>query len=96
MPHVELLDESRNVRTGFVELADFARVRKALEPEVYADAAETTFITGWRLRSDVLTFRWSQIDFKGGLLRIDPGQTKAGEGRNFPLTARLRDIFERP
>lgn len=95
MPHVELLDESRNVRTGFVELADFARVRKALEPEVYADAAETAFITGWRLRSDVLTIRWSQIDFKGGLLRIDPGQTKAGEGRNFPLTARLRDIFER-
>ena len=29
-----------------------------------------------------------------GWLRLDPGETKNGEGRNFPFTARLRQIIE--
>ena len=27
-------------------------------------------------------------------MRLDPGETKNGEGRNFPFTARLREIIE--
>ena len=93
VPHVELLDESRNVRQGIIEPHDFAKVLAALRPEAYAAAAETAFVTGWRLRSEVLTLTWAQVDTTAGLIRIDPGVTKAGEGRTFPLTARLRTII---
>jgi integrase len=95
MPHVELLDESRNVRTGIIEPHDFAKVLAALEPPAYAAAAEMAFITGWRLRSEVLTLTWPQVDLKGGTIRIDVGVTKGGEGRTFPITARLRQIFKK-
>lgn len=94
VPHVELLDESRNVRAGVIEPADFARVLKHLRPKVYAAVAEVAMITGWRLRSELLTLTWSQIDLRAGLLRMDVGQSKAGEGRSFPITKRLRQILE--
>lgn len=94
IPHVELLDESRNVRQGIIEPHDFAKVLTAMTPEAYAAAAETAFITGWRLRSEVLTLQWAQVDLSGGTLRIDPGVTKGGEGRTFPITTRLQKILQ--
>lgn len=94
VPHVEMLDESRNVRQGFFDAESFGRVLKALTPAAYAAAAETAFITGWRLRSEVLTLDWSQVDRRARVLRIDVGRTKAGEGRIFPITKRLRKILE--
>lgn len=94
MPHVELLDESRNVRRGFLEPADFAKVQAALSP-LYADVAHVAYITGWRLPSEVLTLTWSQVDLRGKLLRVEPGTTKGGEGRQFPITAALDDILIR-
>lgn len=94
MPHVELLDESRNVRTGVIEPADFGRVLKHLTPATYAAVAETAMITGWRLRSELLTLTWGQVDLRAGLLRMDVGRSKAGEGRSFPITKRLREILE--
>lgn len=93
LPHVELLDESRNVRQGIIEPHDFAKLLAALEPPSYAAAAEMAFITGWRLRSEVLTLTWPQVDLKSGIIRIDPGVTKGGEGRTFPITTRLRELF---
>ena len=90
----EFLDESRNVRRGIIEPRDFAKVLAGLEPTVYAAAAETAFITGWRLRSEILSLTWPQVDMTAGLLRIDVGVTKAGEGRTFPITTRLRAIFK--
>lgn len=94
MPHVELLDESRNVRQGIIEPHDFKKVLAGLQLPAYAAAAETAFITGWRLRSEVLSLTWTQVDMTAGLLRIDVGVTKAGEGRTFPITARLRAILK--
>jgi site-specific recombinase XerD len=91
-PHIELLDESRNVRQGIIEPHDFAKVLTKLEPGSYAAAAEAAFITGWRLRSEILTLTWGQVDTKAGLIRMDVGQSKGGEGRTFPITARLRAI----
>ena len=45
------------------------------------------------MRSQLLTLTWPQVDLKAGLVRIDPGGTKAGEGRTFPVTARLRKLL---
>ena len=94
IPHIELLDESRNVRQGIIEPRDFSKLLARLEPPAYAATAETAFITGWRLRSEVLSLTWSQVDMTAGLLRIDVGVTKGGEGRTFPITTRLRAILK--
>ena len=37
--------------------------------------------------------RWHQVDFAAGTVRLDPGQTKNGEGRLFPMTAELRRVL---
>ena len=53
------------------------------------------FITGWRIRSEVLALTWRQVDFKAGTVRLDPGKTKTGEARVFPFTVELRQLLER-
>lgn len=94
-PHVSLLDESRNARQGVIEPQDFARVLARMKPPVYADVAAVASVTGWRLVSEVLPLTWGQVDLRAGLIRIDPGKTKGGEGRTFPITAQLRNILEK-
>ena len=95
VPKFPMLDESRNVRQGFLEPADFEKVRAAIHPEVYADAATLAYVTGWRLPSEVLPLTWAQVDQRAGLIRMDVGVTKGGEGRQFPITATLRKLLKR-
>jgi integrase len=35
------------------------------------------------------------VDVEAGRLRLEPGETKSREGRNFPLTSELREVLER-
>jgi integrase len=51
-------------------------------------------ITGWRVDDELLTRQRSHLDLRAGWLRLEPGETKNGEGRNFPLVPRLREILE--
>jgi integrase len=55
--------------------------------------------TGMR-RSELLNLRWSQIDLKKGLVRLDGTDTKTQEGRLIPLnealTALLKDAMSSP
>ena len=51
---------------------------------------EVAYITGWRVKSEILTRRWAHVDFLSGWLRLEPGETKNHEGRQFPLTPDLR------
>ena len=95
IPHIEFLDESRNVRSGFLEPVEFQKVQNAITPAVYADAAALAYITGWRVPSEVLPLSWQQVNLRTKLLRIEPGTTKAGEGRQFPITATLQKILKR-
>jgi integrase len=37
------------------------------------------YITGWRVKSEILPLEWRQVDLKAGELRLDPGTTKNGE-----------------
>jgi integrase len=57
--------------------------------------AEFAFVTGWRTPSEILPLEWRQVDMKAGEARLDPGTTKNGEGRVFPFTRELRQVFER-
>jgi integrase len=83
-----------NVRTGFFEPQQFAIVLSKLRAGRRA-AAKCAYLTGWRLKSEVLKLEWRQVDFDAGEVRLDAGQTKNGEGRVFPMTRELRALLKK-
>jgi integrase len=85
VPYIPSLEVS-NTRTGFFEEDQFEALRNELPAHLKA-AMEFAYLTGWRLRSEVLTLTWGQVDFKAGVVRLEPGTTKNGEGRAFPFGA---------
>ena len=91
-PHIPLLKED-NVRVGFFERDQFLAVLARL-PEPVQPAATFAYITGWRIDSEVLSLEWRQVDFGAGEVRLDPGKTKNGEGRTFPMTRDLREVLD--
>src|SRR5262249_1138567 len=92
-PYVPMLRED-NARKGFFEAAEFEAVLAGL-PESLKPLAEVAYVTGWRIRSELLTRRWTHVDFGAGWIRLEPGETKNREGRMFPLTPTLRTALER-
>jgi integrase len=92
-PYIPLLKES-NVRRGFFEREHLLRVVDHL-PTHMRGIAEFAFVTGWRTPSEILPLEWRQVDLNAGEVRLDPGTTKNGEGRVFPVTRELRQILER-
>ena len=91
-PHIPFLKED-NVRVGFFERDQFLAVL-AHHPEPVRPAASFAYLTGWRIDSEVLSLEWRQVDFGAGEVRLDPGKTKNGEGRTFPMTRELREVLE--
>jgi integrase len=92
VPIINKLTED-NRRKGFFEEDQLAAVLEKL-PEHYRPIVEVAYITGWRLKSELGTRQKHHVDLNAGWLRLDPGESKNGEGRNFPLTPRLRAILE--
>jgi integrase len=62
-------------------------------PGFLKPVVETAYITGWRVPSEILTRQRHHLDLDGGWLRLDLGETKNGQGRNFPLTPELLVIL---
>lgn len=73
-----------NARTGFFEDADYNALRAEL-PDHLQSVATFAFLTGWRIRSEVVPLRWAQVDLEAGVVRLEPGTTKNREGREFPI-----------
>ena len=82
-----------NARKGFFEREQFDSVL-AHTPDDLKSMLETAYNSGWRIHSEILTREKKHVDLKAGWLRLEPGETKNGRGRNFPLTPRLRDALE--
>ena len=82
MPHIPMLREA-NARQGFFEAGDFEDVRKALPADLQG-VVTFGYLTGWRIRSEVLPLTWAQVDRKRKIIRLEPGNTKSGEGRTLP------------
>lgn len=93
IPNFNLFVED-NIKTGFFEDAE---VRELLSESPWPHAAWIEFesITGWRTYSEVLTRQWKNVDMLDGWVRLEPGETKNGRGRQFPLIPTLRNLFER-
>lgn len=81
-PHIPMLHED-NVRQGFFERHEFEAVRAQL-PEALRAVVTFAYLTGWRVPSEVLPLKWSQVDRDHGIIRLNPGQTKNSEGRVLP------------
>lgn len=73
-----------NVRKGFFEEHQFQGVLKPV--------AQVAYITGWRI-SEILSRQKRHLDLKSGWIRLEPGETKNGLGRMFPLTDDLQRIL---
>ena len=93
-PHIPMLQE-QNVRSGFFEPEEYAAVVGALKEPLRA-VVTFAYLTGWRIRSEILPLEWRQVDFDAGTVRLDVGSTKNREGREFPFDAypELRQLLE--
>ncbi|MGH7840034.1 MAG: tyrosine-type recombinase/integrase [Candidatus Binataceae bacterium] len=92
-PEVSMLRED-NRRKGFFEVEEYRAVVENLSVEL-KPVIQTAYITGWRIASEILTRQKHHVNLDAGWLRLEPGETKNGEGRNFPLTPDLREILTR-
>ncbi len=95
-PHFPRL-HLNNVRTGFFEESEFqaflANMDEDLQPVM-----ELAYITGWRIKSEILPLRWGvNVDLQAGEIRLEPGTTKNNEGRVFPISVlpRLAEVLIR-
>ncbi len=91
-PHIAMLREA-NARVGFFEPQEFDAVLAHL-PEYLRAPIVTAYVTGWRIKSEILTRHRHHLDLAAGWLRLEPGEAKNGEGRQFPLTPELRTTLE--
>jgi integrase len=91
-PEVSMLRED-NRRKGFFEAEEYRAVVKHL-PEELKPVIQTAYITGWRIASEILTRQKHHVNLEAGWLRLEPGETKNDEGRNFPLTPDLIEVLK--
>jgi integrase len=91
IPHVPMLREN-NVRQGFFEPDAFEAVRAHL-PEELPPVVTFAYLTGWRLKSEILPLEWRQVDWEAREVRLDPGTTKNREGRTYPFTVALEAVL---
>jgi integrase len=84
-PYIPALTIS-NARSGFFEANEFEAVLAEL-PAALRPVMQFGYLTGWRVASEVLPLSWAQVDFRAGIVRLEPGTTKNAEGRTFPFAA---------
>jgi integrase len=87
VPVIEKLREA-DPRAGFVGRTEFDAIAGRL-PAGLQVAALVAFTFGWRKR-EALDRQLRHLDLEAGTLRLDPGETKNGEGRVVHLTPELR------
>lgn len=81
-----------NVRTGFIEQADFDRL-SSLATELWLRLfLEMAFQYGWR-KQEILGLRVRQVDARTSLIRLDVGSTKNSEGREVTMTPAIRELI---
>jgi integrase len=85
MPSI-VIRAAKNARVGFFEPDDFTAVLAEL-PAYLRPVMTFAYLTGWRVRSEVLPLTWDRVDLDAGVIRLDPNTTKNAEGRVIPFAA---------
>jgi len=79
-------------RQGFFEEEEFLRVRRLLPPDLQL-AMSIAYVYGWRIKKEILTLEWRQVDLRAGTMRLEPGMTKNDKARVVYLTPELHDML---
>jgi len=77
--------DPQNARAGFLEPKTLAAILAEL-PEWAKPVVEFLALTGWRVRSEALALTWKNVDGRAKVVRLEPGTTKNGRGREFPFS----------
>jgi integrase len=92
VPLMDKLPEN-NVRHGFFSRDEVLAIKKHLGKR-YHPVLDVAYITGWRVKSELLTRKWSDVDFDNGQLLLYVGQGKDKKvGRTFMFTDELRRVL---
>jgi integrase len=93
VPHIQMFKEN-NARQGFVEQDEFTR----MAAEAHLDGLwmrallEVAYTYGWR-RGEMLGLQVRQVDLQARTIRLDPGTTKNGEGREVVMTLEVEELL---
>ena len=90
VPYIPRLRED-NVRKGFLEHAQFVALRAAL-PEEIRPILTFAYYTGCR-RGEILSLKWSQVDLLRPIVRLEPGETKNDDAREFVPVPELLTVL---
>ena len=85
-PFIDLLQE-RNARTGFFERAECDAVLAQL-PDDLQPVFAVAYLTGWRVKSEILTRQWAHVDFQSWLAAPGAGRDQERGGAAVPAHAR--------
>ncbi|MBI3007563.1 MAG: site-specific integrase [candidate division NC10 bacterium] len=91
VPTIKMLKEAPP-RQGFFGEIEFLAVQAQL-PEHLRPAAAFAYKTGWR-KEEVLGLTWDRVDLQKGIVRLDPGSTKNGDGRTVVLPGDIRLVLQ--
>jgi len=89
---MHLLTED-NARQGFVEHADFLRIKDALPPDL-RDPLSFLYLVGWRV-NEMRTLRWRDVDLTSEAIRLRREHSKNAKVRTLPLAGELIGIMDR-
>ena len=90
VPHLPFLKEN-NTRRGFLEDAQFDQL-VAGAALWFRTLVECGASIGWR-HEELLGLRCRQIDLEHRVVRLEPGTTKNGEGREAPMTDNMHQLL---
>jgi integrase len=91
LPNFPRLQED-NVRTGFVEDEQYARLTAAATDLWLRALIEVAHTYGWR-RQELLNLRVRQVDLISATIRLDPGTTKNRDGREASMTPAVQILL---
>ena len=90
VPKIPMLAEAPP-RAGFFGDGDIEALCAHL-PAYLIPFVRFAYITGWR-RGEIRDLEWRHIDWERREVRLEPGETKNGEGRTFPMTPEIETIL---
>jgi integrase len=80
-----------NVRTGFLEDEGYLRLKAAL-PDYLKPLLVVGYHVGNRL-GELLSLRWTEVDFINDQIRLNPGTTKNKKGCTLPIYGQMKDCL---
>jgi integrase len=91
-PKINMLDETGNVREGFLTHEQYEALLAELPPHL-----QTLLVLGFHLgmrRGELVKLKWSQVEWHANSIRLEKAQTKSKQARLAPLYGTLRKWLE--